>query len=1329
MLSFVCALAGRVVAVVTRFVLNRILRKYLKEKLGRVTVHLTQCKIDFNRIVLEGDIVSVYFPGIKSCQISNLEVGFVRKGLVIRLRGLVVQAKNKSDAIRESNTLTTEIKHRAALGLWKRIKTEIILIESQIILYKKRDDILLRTHLGSARMLLENGFVKPCKLSFEDVHISTNNGVKLVLDRGYIQAVEDFRVARIIIDPNAATLTLSNGHEEDFDLTAKILNLRLDIWLWDQAFEVAISAIRTVDAFDLPHFCRLNTGRIRLRLDIQLNEIVLESQDTTSLTINLNDAPLLRRWYRDLFPDHNRNFTNASSSTLFDHLLIKFPRLEAQFEFEERDQFCIAFIEPRFEHRRLSLSKVIVHSGAELDLILSGNVKAQSQSLEFDTLSLGLDDWNSIDNVINRSRKLLALFQLVVRSESNVTSSITAEQAPFQIRCGNAKFSVSDDTAIFSELEYNFDGETDILLATGLQIVVSGFIQMYTRRATQTAVVDDESDAANAERGRDMALELSRKRCGGGAIAAALRRVSATIKRTSESDNKAHCSSEPTLCSRSNTNSKDFSFSDLRMYLALYDSKLEYEAVETCVTAKLSLGFARLATTLTEHSAVCSTRVRDLELDLAKYGLDASIATLDVLDAVAKLDQRTNSSLNIELGTLRTYACHDSLKAFFDLVDDVAQHIGSVRGNTDSSHHQDKEEEHRCNITTCENLEFFVQNPDAEQEGKEIETTSIWEEKEIETTTAGAKIVVVEDYLGSIDVSSRRRSNENVDTLKNIKRNFDDSLEMELTESSLRNLDDIDQDEESVSSFVDDEDFAEPKAGWYSGEFDTSTLVKDHVQRPLRSQSEDDGFFQRADKFHFELKCQGLVCRFFAGSEWQQSEIDHVSKETESNSQRLADLLIGTDLIDITNDKTRPQPFKRGRLVERLCELSLTGGRVRFAHPPGLRAFRLEVRLEDFGVSENVSVPENAPKLAICHWLSRRHPRLSSEPMLLLEASGVDDHGIGSTTNVKLKVVPLRCRLDAHFLAFIDAFAGALENLNDHTEELGSDDDSMCDPKEYIFGDRELHGISSSASSSGDERGNILPREAIWIDNGVSTTITNNMNDAPCNTSIGGDDRHLSTLQVAAWKLKLDYRPRGVDANSLRRGSISELLHLFALERVELDLRKAEASAPSLPEALDRVRLKWSEELRNEQLHRLVAGAEPLRPVANVSASALDVVAAPIAESVTSGGRPLRALKQSSRILGEITAVEAARASRKLASGIANVLDHASEPAHRGIRNKYERRRSSANSNRRRRWDELSSRGSGDDPNLQRAKDAFLHGIDGAASACAHAIKRPSVSL
>jgi autophagy-related protein 2 len=101
-------------------------------------------------------------------------------------------------------------------------------------------------------------------------------------------------------------------------------------------------------------------------------------------------------------------------------------------------------------------------------------------------------------------------------------------------------------------------------------------------------------------------------------------------------------------------------------------------------------------------------------------------------------------------------------------------------------------------------------------------------------------------------------------------------------------------------------------------------------------------------------------------------------------------------------------------------------------------------------------------------------------------------------------------------------------------------------------------------------------------------------------------------VDVRALKLKLDYWPKRVDVARLAEGDYFELLNVFALEGLEVSLRRVVLLAPASAAALEQVLESWARDVTGTQLHKVLAGVAPLGTAVSLGQGLSNLVLLPI---------------------------------------------------------------------------------------------------------------------
>ncbi|GAB5354317.1 hypothetical protein AAMO2058_000108300 [Amorphochlora amoebiformis] len=120
---------------------------------------------------------------------------------------------------------------------------------------------------------------------------------------------------------------------------------------------------------------------------------------------------------------------------------------------------------------------------------------------------------------------------------------------------------------------------------------------------------------------------------------------------------------------------------------------------------------------------------------------------------------------------------------------------------------------------------------------------------------------------------------------------------------------------------------------------------------------------------------------------------------------------------------------------------------------------------------------------------------------------------------------------------------------------------------------------------------------------------------------------YLQSFKIEECKICLDYRPKRIDLDALRAGEYSQLAHLLRLEEIRISLSPKTLNAVKGWGALAaQLGKDWSDEVLGKQLHRCLAGIQPLRSIIKVGSGVVDLVAMPL-EQFRRDGRLLRGIK------------------------------------------------------------------------------------------------------
>ena len=122
-------------------------------------------------------------------------------------------------------------------------------------------------------------------------------------------------------------------------------------------------------------------------------------------------------------------------------------------------------------------------------------------------------------------------------------------------------------------------------------------------------------------------------------------------------------------------------------------------------------------------------------------------------------------------------------------------------------------------------------------------------------------------------------------------------------------------------------------------------------------------------------------------------------------------------------------------------------------------------------------------------------------------------------------------------------------------------------------------------------------------------------------------------------QLTIDYHPRRVSYSALRHGDYAQLLHLFPLQKLTLQLPAITLTGLSLSAVGSHLATQWAEDISRNQLHHYLSAIQPLRSIVNVSSGVVECVLLPYSQYKRQG-RVLRAVKRGVSSLAKHAAVE-----------------------------------------------------------------------------------------
>lgn len=151
---------------------------------------------------------------------------------------------------------------------------------------------------------------------------------------------------------------------------------------------------------------------------------------------------------------------------------------------------------------------------------------------------------------------------------------------------------------------------------------------------------------------------------------------------------------------------------------------------------------------------------------------------------------------------------------------------------------------------------------------------------------------------------------------------------------------------------------------------------------------------------------------------------------------------------------------------------------------------------------------------------------------------------------------------------------------------------------------------------------------------------------------------YIQRFSIGQVRLKLDYKPKGINYTGMRSGDASEFMHIFVLDGSDLSLPPTVLygihGIPKLGLALGNV---WGPVIQKTQLAGLLAGIAPLKSFVNLGGNFKDLVAIPIAE-YKRDGRLANSIRKGTFAFAKSTTAELLRLGAKLSSGTQVLLEN-----------------------------------------------------------------------
>jgi len=316
------------------------------------------------------------------------------------------------------------------------------------------------------------------------------------------------------------------------------------------------------------------------------------------------------------------------------------------------------------------------------------------------------------------------------------------------------------------------------------------------------------------------------------------------------------------------------------------------------------------------------------------------------------------------------------------------------------------------------------------------------------------------------------------------------------------------------------------------------------------------------------------------------------------------------------------------------------------------------VAVRDLSIVDHVAASDINKML--CEWVSEEHhPRVTGSSMLRLAIEHIHRPKRDSY-RVRAAILPLKVNLDQDTLDFVQSFLNIPpteedvggENNSQRKQNANIDDNVGMALNESLQDDSSPGPMVPSSSSLGSQESQRAvddePDELKFADGFDDLVLVEDL------------DWRMDTLDIRAFKIKLDYCPKRVSLKRLADGDKMALVNLFAYEGLEVALRRVRLEQiRGWEDFAQQVQASWQCDI-SHQRHRCLAGVSfpPINTVANIGSGLTNLVLMPL-EQYQRDGRIVHGVKRGTVSFVRTIAVETLGAISRAAMTAQSLLEHA----------------------------------------------------------------------
>lgn len=150
---------------------------------------------------------------------------------------------------------------------------------------------------------------------------------------------------------------------------------------------------------------------------------------------------------------------------------------------------------------------------------------------------------------------------------------------------------------------------------------------------------------------------------------------------------------------------------------------------------------------------------------------------------------------------------------------------------------------------------------------------------------------------------------------------------------------------------------------------------------------------------------------------------------------------------------------------------------------------------------------------------------------------------------------------------------------------------------------------------------------------------------------------YIQSFETGALRISVDYKPNRVDFKGLQEGDYAQILHLFPLEGVVIDMKQVKLTGiEGWERLLSEAGQIWAVDIGKHQAYRYLAGVQPIRSFVNVGSGVADLLFMPL-DTYRKHGRLVSGLKKGASSFVKSVSLETMSVTSRVAQGAHSLLE------------------------------------------------------------------------